>query len=163
MGSALGTLMSVPPKVTPVPQNLGGFPAGSETVTCFFWKIYHTLSEALVAVNHQLYVSLGGCSSPYGDLFLLSIDFCHIQWELTKKKAPPKSPPQKKHHNKPASSPPCPKPPITAPLGTIQSHTQWLSWLLPPSAGPWDPLSAHNIYNADGKSKAPPLSQDTSQ
>ncbi|KAJ9068139.1 hypothetical protein DSO57_1031672 [Entomophthora muscae] len=35
------------------------------------------LSEALAVASHQLLIDSDGYSPPHGDLFLLSVDFCH--------------------------------------------------------------------------------------
>ncbi|KAJ9067272.1 hypothetical protein DSO57_1001380 [Entomophthora muscae] len=95
-GPAVSTLLVPLPNVNLMPANLGAFPTVSEAETfvtfqcpefyakdslilsqCILWKFPQTVSEALLVVNHQLYVGLGSDSSPPRNSFLLSNNFHH--------------------------------------------------------------------------------------
>ncbi|KAJ9079530.1 hypothetical protein DSO57_1034614 [Entomophthora muscae] len=117
-GPAVGTLLLPLPNVNPMPANLRIFPPTFKNETLvlsqcpefyaedtliflqaiylslflvkyLIWKFHKMVFEAVLVVNHQLHVDLGGDSPSLGDSFLLSGNFCHTFGPVHFTKYPP--------------------------------------------------------------------------
>ncbi|KAJ9050716.1 hypothetical protein DSO57_1012047 [Entomophthora muscae] len=80
-GPSLGLLL-VPPNVTSMPFNLGVFPAEFESETVVTSQCPGFYAEDMLILSQATYLGLlwldsGGYFPSHGDLFLLSVYFCH--------------------------------------------------------------------------------------